>query len=70
MTKNFWILFRKSLGTTQREQKGHEFKEKDYDEIDKYCKSLNIKWFASAWDVNSLEFLQKYNLEYQKLLQL
>ena len=41
--------------------------ENDYDEIDKYCKSLNIKWFASAWDLNSLEFLKKYNLEYQKI---
>jgi N-acetylneuraminate synthase len=61
--------FRESpWGTTQREQKqGLEFEENDYDEIDKYCKSLNIKWFASAWDLNSLEFLQKYNLEYQKI---
>ncbi len=61
--------FRESpWGKTQREQKhGLEFDENDYDEIDKYCKSLNIKWFASAWDLNSLEFLKKYNLEYQKI---
>ena len=26
-----------------------------------------IKWFASAWDINSLKFLDKYNLNYQKV---
>ena len=31
-------------GTTQREQKkGLEFGEKEYDEINKYCKSKNIE---------------------------
>ena len=55
-------------GTTQREQKeGLEFKEKEYDEIDKYCKSKKIQWFASAWDLNSLNFLKKYNLKYNKI---
>ena len=34
-------------GTTQREQKeGLEFSEKEFDEIDNYCKSINIEWFA------------------------
>ena len=31
----------------------------EYDEIDQYCKK-DIEWFASAWDVKSLEFLDKY----------
>ena len=31
--------------------------EKQYDEIDSYCKKLKIYWFASAWDVNSQIFL-------------
>ena len=44
-------------GKTQRQQKeGLEFGEEEYDEIDKYCKSLNIDWFASAWDLNALVF--------------
>ena len=44
-------------GTTTREQKlGLEFEKKEYDEIDKYCKELNIDWFASAWDIESLKF--------------
>ena len=52
-------------GTTNREQKeGLEFSEKQYDEIDKYCKDKKIIWFASAWDIKSLEFLDKYNLNY------
>tara|TARA_B100001057_G_scaffold493053_1_gene586753 strand:- start:2947 stop:3801 length:855 start_codon:yes stop_codon:yes gene_type:complete len=55
-------------GTTTREQKaGLEFGEKEYDEIDNYCKKNKIIWFASPWDINSLKFLDKYNLNYQKV---
>ena len=55
-------------GETTREQKlGLEFEESEYNEIDKYCKDLNIKWFASAWDLKSLEFLDNYNLNYHKI---
>ncbi len=55
-------------GTTQRDQKqGLEFSKKEYDEIDNYCKSKSILWFASAWDVNSLEFLDQYDLKYHKV---
>ena len=61
--------FRESpWGNTNRQQKiGLEFEEKEYDEIDKFCKQLQVKWFASAWDLKSLSFLQKYNLEYNKI---
>ena len=55
-------------GKTTREQKlGLEFEKKEYDEIDKYCKELNIDWFASAWDVESLKFLESYNLKHHKI---
>ena len=55
-------------GTTNREQKlGLEFSEKEYDEIDRYCKEKNIEWFASAWDMDSQHFLRKYNLKYNKI---
>ena len=30
-------------------------------------KNEKIDWFASAWDVNSLLFLDKYNLKYNKI---
>ena len=55
-------------GKTTREQKlGLEFEKLEYDEIDKYCKELNIDWFASAWDIESLKFLENYNLKYHKI---
>ena len=44
-----------------------KFGREEYDEIDAYCKSLGILWSASAWDVNSLKFLDKYNLPFHKV---
>jgi N-acetylneuraminate synthase len=38
-----------------------EFEKKEYDEIDKYCKSKGIKWFASVWDKDSVDFMSKYS---------
>jgi N-acetylneuraminate synthase len=49
------------------QKKGLELSQDDYIEIDKYCKKIGIKWFASAWDLNSLAFLKKFNLEYNKI---
>ncbi len=55
-------------GTTQRDQKkGLEFGKEQYEEIDKYCKKKNIEWFASAWDLNSQEFLRQFNCNYNKV---
>jgi len=55
-------------GTTYRQQKeGLEFDYEDYKEIDSYCKSKNIKWLASAWDVPSQKFLRDFNCEYNKV---
>ena len=55
-------------GKITRDQKlGLEFEKSEYDEIDKYCKELNIDWFASAWDIKSLEFLENYNLQFHKI---
>tara|TARA_B100000945_G_C20338242_1_gene576022 strand:+ start:132 stop:992 length:861 start_codon:yes stop_codon:yes gene_type:complete len=55
-------------GKTQRDQKnGLEFGASEYDEIDLYCKKLEIDWFASAWDIESQTFLSKYNLKYNKI---
>ncbi|MBL4615229.1 MAG: N-acetylneuraminate synthase family protein [Magnetovibrio sp.] len=55
-------------GTTQREQKeGLEFDEADFDELDAYCKNVDIDWFASAWDVPSQIFLRKYDAPYNKV---
>tara|TARA_B100000767_G_C19757675_1_gene533737 strand:+ start:159 stop:995 length:837 start_codon:yes stop_codon:yes gene_type:complete len=55
-------------GNTQRDQKeGLEFSEKEYDIINDYCNEKKINWFASAWDEKSLDFLDKYNLKYNKI---
>ncbi len=55
-------------GTTTEDQKrGLEFEKKEYDEINAYCKKINIEWFASAWDYQSLNFLDQYNLKYNKI---
>lgn len=55
-------------GNTQRDQKmGLEFGKKEYDEINTFCKSINIEWFASAWDLKSLEFLKQYDLKTNKI---
>ena len=52
-------------GTTQREQKtGLEFELEEYREIDQYCKDNNIDWYASAWDLNSQEFLRQFDCKY------
>jgi N-acetylneuraminate synthase len=55
-------------GTTTREQKiGLEFDKEEYEEINTYCKKKKIDWFASAWDLNSLNFMDQFNLKYNKI---
>ncbi len=68
-TKEYLDSYRESpWGKTQRAQKeGLEFGEKEYDEINGYCKEKGIEWFASAWDIDSQRFLTKYNLKYNKI---
>jgi N-acetylneuraminate synthase len=54
-------------GTTNRQQKeGLEFGYKQYVEIDNYCKH-RIPWFASPWDVNSVDFLKKFDVPFMKV---
>ena len=36
-----------------------EFGQREFDTIDDYCRG-NIEWFASAWDVPSVDFLTNY----------
>ena len=55
-------------GKTQRDQKnGLELSHDDYNEIDQYCKSNQIEWFASAWDLESQKFLNQFDLKYNKI---
>jgi N-acetylneuraminate synthase len=49
------------------QKKGLEFEDKEYQIINNICKSLHIEWFASAWDIESLNFLKKFNNKYNKV---
>ena len=44
-----------------------EFEKKEYDEIDQYCKDRGIDWSASPWDLDSLKFLEQYDLSFIKM---
>ncbi len=44
-----------------------EFGQEEYDEIDRYCKQQKISWSASPWDLDSLKFLQQYDVPFIKI---
>jgi N-acetylneuraminate synthase len=68
-TKEFLDSARESQwGATQRAQKeGLEFSFNQYKEIDSYCKSKNIQWSASAWDIKAQEFMKQFNCSFNKV---
>ena len=38
-----------------------EFGYEQYAEIDRYCKQQGIAWFASCWDVPSVDFMEQFD---------
>jgi N-acetylneuraminate synthase len=55
-------------GDTQRDQKeALEFGRDEYDAIDRHCRERGIDWFASAWDLPSLEFVDSYGPPHHKI---
>jgi N-acetylneuraminate synthase len=44
-----------------------EFNKRDYDKIDQICRSNDIEWSASPWDIDSAKFLTHYNLPWIKI---
>lgn len=48
-------------------KRGLEFGEKEYKEIDDYCKQKGITWFASPWDLKSVDFLGKFDVPCYKI---
>jgi len=44
-----------------------EFGLNEYEEIDKFSKKIDIGWFASGWDIQSLKFLKRFKLKYNKI---
>jgi N-acetylneuraminate synthase len=57
-------VFGKTNGDLKR---GLEFSEKDYLEINKFCKDQEIDWFASPWDVKSVDFLENLDVVAHKV---
>jgi N-acetylneuraminate synthase len=56
------------FGNTNKDLKyGLEFNENQYAEINDYCKSRNIDWFASAWDITSVDFLENLGVVAHKV---
>jgi N-acetylneuraminate synthase len=39
-----------------------EFGEQQFDEIDRYCRTRGIDWFASCWDEDSVAFMEQYDI--------
>jgi N-acetylneuraminate synthase len=68
-TKEFLDSPRESpWGKTQRDQKqGLEFGIDEYRQIDHYCKGLGIGWFASCWDLKSLDQMREFKPEIYKI---
>jgi N-acetylneuraminate synthase len=49
-------------GKTNGDLKRHlEFGRKEYEELDAYCRSVKIPWFASCWDEASVDFIDAFN---------
>jgi len=44
-----------------------EFGKDEYDIIDEYCKTKEIAWSASPWDMDSLAFLEQYDIPFIKM---
>jgi len=44
-----------------------EFSEKEYQELKKYADQLGILFFASVWDLNSADFMEKFDVAAYKI---
>ncbi|MGB6973073.1 MAG: N-acetylneuraminate synthase family protein [Terracidiphilus sp.] len=40
---------------------GLEFEQEDYEEINAFCKSVKMPWFASPWDEGSVDFIEQFH---------
>lgn len=55
-------------GSTNRDLKnGLELTFEDYQEIDSYCKTKKIMWFASCWDLDSIDFIEQFDVPCHKV---
>jgi len=61
------VPWRNEPTTYLQYKKDIEFGEDEFERIDNYCDILGIKWTASPWDKDSIDFLKQYDLEYIKI---
>ena len=62
--KDQWSIVRETpWGTMTYIEYKHriEFGEKEYDEIDRYCREKKIAWFASCWDEPAVDFIDGFD---------
>jgi N-acetylneuraminate synthase len=55
------VPWRKEETTYLQYKKDIELWEKEYDEVDDYCREKGIAWFASVWDKESVDFMRRYH---------
>jgi N-acetylneuraminate synthase len=48
-------------------KRGLEFGREEYEEIDVYCKAVQIDWFASCWDEESVDFVNRFDVPCYKI---
>lgn len=48
-------------------KRGLELGEKEYRQIDKYCRNVGMEWFASAWDEGSVDFIDSFGPKVWKI---
>lgn len=44
-----------------------EFGQDEYEAIDHFCRAKGIDWFASCWDIPSVDFISQFNVPYFKI---
>ena len=56
------------FGSTNGDLKyGLEFEQEEYEEIDRFCKSVKMPWYASPWDEQSVDFLEQFHPSVYKI---
>lgn len=53
--------------TYREHRRALEFWKPEYDCIDAHCKEKGIEWFASPWDLDSIDFLAQYHPKHWKI---
>lgn len=44
-----------------------ELEQEEYEEIDRFCRSVKMPWFASPWDEESVDFLEQFRIPAYKI---